>query len=105
MRKSILGLSAAGMLIAATLTAPSAASAEPYAEVLKCRQVRQADKTIPKSQYWSCVWGLLLVIRINDGSVMAKYDGNCANGVWLRNRNATFFAMTQYCPKDGRPRA
>lgn len=93
------------MIIAASLAAPSAASAEPQAEILKCRQTRQSDKTIPKSQYYTCVWGMLRVIRVNDGSLMALYDGNCANGVWQRNRKATFFDMTQYCPKDGRPRS
>lgn len=105
MRKIFIGLASAATLITAALAAPSPASAEPTGEILKCRQTRQSDKTIPKSQYYSCVWGSLRVIRVNDYALMAIYDGNCANGVWQRNRSATFFAMTQYCPKDGRPRS
>ncbi|BCJ56879.1 hypothetical protein [Micromonospora endophytica] len=105
MKKSIIGLVGTAMLVAASLSIPSVASADPSAEILKCRQTRQADKTIPKSQYYTCAWGSLRVIRVSDSALMAIYDGNCANGVWQRNRNATFFDMTQYCPKDGRPRS
>lgn len=105
MKKSIMGLVGAAMLIAATLTAPSAASAEPQGEIWKCRQTRQSDKTINRSQYWSCVWGQILVYSTADSRLLARYDGNCANSVWKRNKRATYIDMSLYCPKDGRPRS
>ena len=97
MRKLFVGLATAATLAAGVLAAPSPASADPSASILKCRQTRQSDYTIPKSQYWSCVWGQLRLIRVSDYALLDTYDGNCANAVWQRNRNATFYDMTQVC--------
>jgi len=97
MNKSILGFFGAAMIIAATLTAPSAASAEPSAEMLKCWQPRTPTKTIPKSEYYTCVMGRLHLYRLSDMAHLASYDGNCANAVWVRNKSTTFFTMTQKC--------
>ncbi|WP_405116224.1 hypothetical protein OG559_15285 [Micromonospora sp. NBC_01405] len=97
MNKSILGFFGATMIIAATLAAPSAASADPAGEIVKCWQPQTPTWTIPKSQYYTCVFGRLHVYRASDMAHLASYDGNCANGVWVRNHSATFFDMTQYC--------
>ncbi|MER7167713.1 hypothetical protein ABT336_16795 [Micromonospora sp. NPDC000207] len=107
MRKFALGLVGAAMLIASPLAAPaSAAPAQVSAtEIWKCWTTRTGTETIPREQYWSCVGGVVQRISTADGSLIAKYDGNCANGVWQRNRNATWVDMILYCPSDGRPRS
>jgi len=97
MKKSTLGFVGAAMIIAATLSAPSAASAEPSAEILKCWQPRVPTWTVPKSEYYTCVFGRLHLYRASDMYHLASYDGNCANTVWRNNKKATFFDMTQRC--------
>ena len=105
MKKLVQGLVAA-MLIAAPLAAPSMASADPGGggEIWKCWYARLDTRTIPRTQYWSCVGGIVQRISLYDGTLLAKYDGDCANGVWVRDHSATWVDMINYCPPDGRPR-
>jgi hypothetical protein len=97
MRKLFAGLATAAALTAGVLAAPSPASADPSASILKCRQSQMSDQTIAKSQYWSCAWGQLRLLRASDYALLDTYDGNCANSVWQRDRSATFYDMQQAC--------
>jgi hypothetical protein len=104
-KKFALGFVGAAMFIATPLTAPSVASADPGGgEVWKCWHTMET-RTIPRSEYWSCVEGTIHRISTYDGRLLAKYDGNCANGVWQDDRSAAWVDVISYCPPDGRPRS
>ena len=106
MRKLASGLVAAAMFVAAPVVAPSVASADPGpGEIWKCWYVRSNSQVISRDQYWSCIPGQVHRVSTYDGRLIAKYDAYCANGVWNRDRSATWVDMINYCPSDGRPRS
>jgi hypothetical protein len=105
-KKLALGLAGAAMFIVAPLAVPSAASADPGGggEIWKCWHTRSNTVQIPRTDYWTCVGGVVHRVSTYDGRLIAKYDGDCANGVRQRKRSATWVDMIKYCPSDGRAR-
>jgi hypothetical protein len=97
MRKLVLGLVGATMLVAAPLAMPSAASAEPRYEIWKCWHARSNTETIPKTQYWACPEGTILVIDTYTGNIVRRINGACANRVWQENRNNTYHEAVRRC--------
>jgi hypothetical protein len=98
MKTSILGLVWAAMLVTATLARPSAASAEPRYEIWRCWHLRANTETIPKTQYWSCPLGTILVMDTYSWEILRKISGQCANALWMRSgRKATPYEVAEKC--------
>lgn len=104
MKKLAHGLAGATMFVAALLAAPPVASADPGGgEIWRCWYTRADSRVIPRTEYWSCVGGMIHRISTYDGRMLAKYDGDCANRVWQRDRSNTWVDMISICPPDGSP--
>lgn len=102
MKRVILALTSAVVVLAAPLVGTATASADPKGYIWKCWYTRTNTFVIPKAEYYSCVNGMVYLQSTYDGSIIQPWlDGNCLNTVWVRNKSTTPETAFEKCKHGG----